>query len=259
MRSQKDKTLHTEFDSMNVPTETSATMNYTSDKAVAVPFSFTDEEVVLADKHVKKITAELNKADKAFTQVACEIKWLYVDSRYKAVETSSTFEEFVSNRFNIKKTQAYALVNLVDRFGEQDDKGNFAIKKDFIPYGQSKLSLMCGLTDEQIRDNIKPSMSVRDLRKIVKALKTDDSLENSERSENVSESDSDTTVENESDSVVDSVAVSEKTVMEIGSYTDFDSFVSDYPNLSDHIKEIFGNYGSLGGLKIVISYEHDNH
>lgn len=245
------------FTEMNIPVaETSATVTNTEVKALKdVSLFYTEEEVKNIDKHAKKVTQELNKAEKAFTNVACEVRWLFEDDRYKALATASTFEQFLSDRYGFKKSQGYALCKLVDRFGEQDSDGNYSIKKEYVPFGQSKLMLMCPLTDEQIKDNIKPTMTVAELRKVVKSILKSDSLgisDVSERSENPEQEEQ----ENDDDNVIDSNVVSEKVVNEIASYSDFKTFEDDSMTFFNLVNDAFKNANGRK-MRVVISYEYD--
>ncbi len=243
-------------ETMNTPVaETSATVANTEVKALKdVPFFYTEDEVKNIDKHAKKVTVELNKAEKAFTNVACEVRWLFEDDRYKALATASTFEQFLFDRYGFKKSQGYALCKLVDRFGEQDSDGNYSIKKEYVSFGQSKLMLMCPLTDEQIKDNIKPSMTVAELRKVVKGILKSDSLgisDVSERSENSEQEE-----QKENGSVFDSSVVSEKVVNEIASYSDFKTFEDDSMTFFNLVNNAFKNANGRK-MRVVISYEYD--
>lgn len=244
------------FTEMNIPVaETSATVTNTEVKALKdVSLFYTEEEVKNIDKHAKKVTQELNKAEKAFTNVACEVRWLFEDDRYKALATASTFEQFLSDRYGFKKSQGYALCKLVDRFGEQDSDGNYSIKKEYVPFGQSKLMLMCPLTDEQIKDNIKPTMTVAELRKVVKNILKTDSLgipDVSERSENSEQEE-----QEENDNVVDSSVVSERSVNELCSYTDFKAFEDGSMTFFNLVNDVFKNANGRK-VRVVISYEYD--
>lgn len=236
------------FTEMNTPVaETSATA--TNTESQAVPFAFTDSDIKEADKHAKKVISELNKAEKAFTSVACEIRWLYESDRYKALETASTFEQFIEHRFGFKKSQGYNLVKLVDRFGECDENGNYTIKKDFGKFGQSKLVAMIALSDEQIAQNFNPSMSLLDIKKGVKnlikadALGVSDATADATTGEQVAGSDSET---------IDVDVTSEKNVQALLTYTDFKTFENDLQNVLERVDKVFK---AKPDAHIVISYE----
>lgn len=246
------------FTEMNTPVaETSVTATNTEVETLKdVPFYFTEEQVRLADKHAKKVTQELNKAEKAFTNVACEVRWLFEDDRYKALATASTFEQFLSDRYGFKKSQGYALCKLVDRFGEQDSDGNYSIKKEFVSFGQSKLMLMCPLTDEQIKDNIESTMTVAELRKVVKSILKSDSLGISDVSERSENSEQEEQEEQENNNVVDSNVISEKVVNEIASYSDFKTFEDNSMTFFNLVNDAFKNANGRK-MRVVISYEYD--
>ena len=114
---------------MNPPVEVSADTVENKETAIKI---YTIEEVKEADKHAKKVTSELGKAEKAFTQVACEMAWLYEEERYKALESASTFEQFAMNRFGFKKTQSYGLVAMANRFGVKSEDDTYTIDEKFL-------------------------------------------------------------------------------------------------------------------------------
>ena len=114
--------------------------------------------------------------------------------------------------------------------------------------------LMCPLTDEQIKDNIKPSMTVAELRKVVKGILKSDSLgisDVSERSENQEQEE-----QKNDDNVIDSNVVSEKVVNEIASYSDFKTFEDDSMTFFNLVNNAFKNANGRK-MRVVISYEYD--
>lgn len=161
------KTKEKEF--MNPPANITAGESENKETAIKI---YTIEEVKEADKHAKKVTSELGKAEKAFTQVACEMAWLYEDERYKALESASSFDQFALNRFGFKKTQSYGLVAMVNRFGVKGEDGTYTIEEKYKKYSHTKLILMCNarLTDEEIFANTSPTMTVNELKKVIKNL-----------------------------------------------------------------------------------------
>lgn len=223
-------------------------LNNTADKfteTMNTPVAFTDSDIKEADKHAKKVLSELGKAEKAFTAVACEVRWLYESDRYKALETASTFEQFIEHRFGFKKSQGYNLVKLVDRFGMCDENGNYTIKKDFEKFGQSKLVAMIALSDEQILQNFNSTMSLLDIKKGVKNLLKSDAL-------GVSDETSVTVSEEQADGPIDVDVKSEKNVQLLLSYTDFKTFENDLQNVLERVSKVFK---AKPDAHIVISYE----
>lgn len=246
-----DNTADKFTENMNTPVaETSATDTATS---IAVPFSFTDDEIKDIAKHARKVTVELGKAEKAFTSVACEIRWLYEDDRYKALATASSFEQFITDSFGFKKSQGYALCKLVDRFGEQDEKGNFIIKKQYEGYGQSKLICMIPLSDEQIEENITDKMTVAEIRKTVKALTKCDTLGASPAQNGQEEQAHE---EQAQENVIDAPVATETSIYSLASYSDFDSFESDSPNFFRLVSDAFKDT-THKNVRVIISYEYD--
>lgn len=207
---------------------------------------FSDDFVKEVHTHAKKITSELGKAEKAFINVACEMAWLYKNERYQAIEIGVSFEQFALNCFGFKKTQAYALVNLVDRFGFENEKGLFEIKEDFQKFGQTKLINMVNLTDKQISDNITPDMTVSQIQKKVKELTKTDSL-------GVDSGTSTTTpTENEKDNEVVEVPARCSNFESVASYATFKDFED---NLMEVLKGVDSALKSKVNARVVVNIE----
>lgn len=250
-KSQNPTNIESEF---NTEKETSTAVATAVDTVINKPtLAYTIEDVKNVETHCKKVLTELGKAEKAFTNVACQVRWLYENDRYKALETASSFEDFIKNRFNFKKSQGYALIRIVDRFGAVDEYGEYSIKKEYQPFGQSKLMLMVNLTDEQIKENITPDMTVSELRKVVKSLTASDSLgvvsveSNDPKEENIIESDSDT--------AIDVAVTAEKNVQQLIAYNSALDLINDMDKLLPVLNKV---YKAKPHAKIIINYEWDS-
>lgn len=238
---------------MNPPAEKSADTN--TETAVKI---YSIEEVKEADKHAKKVTSELGKAEKAFTAVACEMAWLYEDDRYKALETASTFEQFALNRFGFKKTQSYGLVAMVNRFGIKNEDGLYTIDEKYKKYSHTKLILMCNarLTDEEIFANIQPTMTVNEIKKVVKDLTAIEACNADSTASVVDDSateSSATTAETEPDNpnVIDVPA----TVHNSQALVTYDNF-ADFEADSENFFNLVANAFKAGkGYRVSICYE----
>lgn len=238
-----------ENDIMNPPTE--------EPTSVAVPTSkvFTIEEVEETKKHTKKVITELSKAENAFTKVSCEIAWLYENDRYKALAPDMNFEQFAEHHFGFKKTQAYGLLKLVERFGNRGEDGNYSIDVKYKEYSHTKLINMVNLSDEQIEENIKPTMTVADIKKVVRKLTKAETLGNNY----IDESDG-TTVDDTADDTTDDTAdntpidVESKEIksQSIVTYSSFEDFEEDSPNFFLLVKKAFE---AKKECKVTISYE----
>lgn len=230
-----------ENDIMNPPTEETATLTAPTTKVFSI------EEVEETKKHTKKVITELSKAEKAFTQVSCEIAWLYENDRYKALEPNLSFEQFAEKHFGFKKTQAYGLLKLVERFGNLDEYGNFIIDDKYKQYGHTKLINMVNLSDAQIDENIKPTMTVADIKKAVRKLTKAESLDN----DFIEESDGTTADDTTEDTPID-VESKEIKSQSIVTYSSFEDFEEDSPNFFLLVKKAFE---SKKECKVTISYE----
>lgn len=131
--------------------------------------------VQTADKHVDNIYRQYDRAENAFLQIACELHFLQDENRYKHAsalgsDNDISFIEFSENMFGFKKSQTYALVGLVDRFGVMNKNGTYSIADNYKEYGQTQLINMTKLTDDEIRLNIEPEMSVAEIKKLAKQI-----------------------------------------------------------------------------------------
>lgn len=122
------------------------------------------------DKREKQIKASIAKIDKSFETIAFNLHWINARQTYiaKGFENIVSYSEKI---FGYAKTTCYSLIGVVDRFAERDADGN--IIEELSPlvkgFSVSKLSLMVGLTNDQIKQ-LKPDMSVRDIKKYIKEL-----------------------------------------------------------------------------------------
>lgn len=145
-----------------------------ADKAeVAVTMStdaFSKEVLTELQRRSKAIKDSIGKIDSSFETIAFNLHWIYTKQAFKA-EGYPNIESYCSEVFGYEKSTCYSLVGIVDRFAKRDEKGALmeAFDERVKGYSVSKLSLMCNLTDAEI-DSLKPSMSVRDIKKFVKGL-----------------------------------------------------------------------------------------
>lgn len=131
---------------------------------------FSKEILTELTKRSKEITSCLNKIDSSFEKIAFDLYWIYSKQAYKANGFDSIYA-YCGEYFGYSKTTCYSFISVVERFAKRDENGVFLEKLDerVKGYSVSKLSLMIGLTDEQLA-RLKPEMSVRDIKKFVKSL-----------------------------------------------------------------------------------------
>ena len=109
--------------------------------------------------------------DNTALKVAFDLHWVNAKQAYKIVNFP-TIADYAKFYFGYEKTSCYSLIAVVDRFAKRDEDGNILEEIDpaYSAYSSSKLALMVNLTDDQINKSLKPAMSVRDIKKIVKAI-----------------------------------------------------------------------------------------
>lgn len=121
------------------------------------------------DKHYKAVKQALSGIDKSFEKVIFNLYWIYENNGYKATGCD-TIVDYASKYFDFQKSSTYSFINVAERFGKRDEAGHILAEFDekYKEYSSSKLSILLDLSDEEIETlEIKPTMSVRDIRKKV--------------------------------------------------------------------------------------------
>lgn len=123
------------------------------------------------EKRHDRISESVLNIDNSALRVAFDLHWVNAKKAY-IVKNFSTIADYAKFYFGYEKTSCYSLISVVDRFAKRDEDGNILEEIDpaYSAYSSSKLALMVNLTDDQINANLKPAMSVRDIKKIVKAI-----------------------------------------------------------------------------------------
>lgn len=169
--------------------------------------AFSKEILTEFQRRTKAIKVSIGKIDSNFESIAFNLHWINAKQAFKA-EGYPSIVEYAVEHFGYQKSTCYSLIAVVDRFAERDEKG--ALKESFEKrvkdFSVSKLSLMVNLTDAEIA-KLKPTMSVRDIKKFVKGLEGKALPELSEgdggSSEDIDTEDNDT----EDSNVIDAKAV----------------------------------------------------
>ena len=132
---------------------------------------FSKETLTELHKRSKIIKDSIGKIDTSFEKIAFNLYWINAKQAYKA-EGFDNIAKYSDETFGYAKTTCYSLMSVVDRFAKRDENGHYMEQLDerYKGFSCSKLSLMVGLTDEQI-EHISPEMSVRDIKKFVNSLK----------------------------------------------------------------------------------------
>ncbi len=132
---------------------------------------YSKEFLAEALKHKEAIDSEYQKIHKSFEKIAFNIYWIDDNCAYTTFGYSS-IRDYAKSEHGISSSTCYDYINVVERFAERDKDGNITAKiaDDYKDYGSSKLALICGLTDEEIRElDITPGTPARDIKKLLKS------------------------------------------------------------------------------------------
>lgn len=132
--------------------------------------AFSSEVVKELQKRVKSIKTALCVIDKNMEKVAFNLYWIYVNGAYRAMGCES-ITDYALKEFDLCKSSTYSFINIVERFGARSEDNVIldAFDEKYKGYSSSKLSVMIDLSDDDIENlSISPSMSVRDIKKLVK-------------------------------------------------------------------------------------------
>ena len=121
---------------------------------------YSPEVVAEADNWDRLIKKKLGVGEASLYDVAVALEWFKSNQTYRTYGYKS-FAELADKRYGIKKSEAYNYIGVIERFSESD------ICK---PYSMSQLIAALPLTDFEIFTYLKPGMSVREIKKIVKNL-----------------------------------------------------------------------------------------
>ncbi len=122
-------------------------------------------------KHKEIIDSEYQKIHKSFEKIAFNIYWIDDNCAYTTFGYSN-IRDYAKSEHGISSSTCYDYINVVERFAKRDKDGNIMAKiaDDYKDYGSSKLALICGLTDEEIRElDITPDTPARDIKKLLKS------------------------------------------------------------------------------------------
>ncbi len=132
--------------------------------------AFSKEILTEYQRRTKAIKSSISKIDSSFESIAFNLHWINTKQAFKA-EGYPTIVEYAAEKFGYQKSTCYSLIAVVDRFAKRDEKGALTESLDdrVKGYSVSKLSLMVNLTESEIA-SLKPTMSVREIKKFVKGL-----------------------------------------------------------------------------------------
>ena len=142
---------------------------------VSVSDIYTPEKIKECEKRCSAILSAIKSIEKNFEKIAFNLYWIYSTGMYKAYGFYSIID-YAASAFGFSKSTTYNYISLVERFGKCNGEGipdlsSSSIKKEYKDYSVSQLLELADLSDDEIQEAVVPSMSVRDIKKMVKAVK----------------------------------------------------------------------------------------
>lgn len=138
------------------------------------PDVYSPEMLKELDKRTKNIRFAITRMDLDVEKASVNLYWIYSTKAYKAMGHESIID-YALAEFDIAKSTTYNYITLAERFGRRGEDDSFlfdGFDEKYKSYSSSKLNLLAPLTDEDIEYlNIKPGMSVRDIKKKIKRAK----------------------------------------------------------------------------------------
>lgn len=159
----------------NTTTEAKETKQSVGDSAMNPPIdTYSKDMLVEVNKRSKVIKAELKKVESSFSKIAFNLHWMHENEGFKPLGYKNIYD-FASIEFGIARGTCNNFINVVERFGKRVN-GEITEEIDDMYKGfkSSQLILMLGLSDDAIESALSPDMSVREMKKTVKELSSDD-------------------------------------------------------------------------------------
>lgn len=174
------------------------------------------------EKRSSSIKTALTIIDRNFEKITFDLYWIYKNDAYKCMGFESIID-YAENHFGFKKSTTYNFIRLAERFGKPcEDKNLICFDDKYKDYSSSKLSLLIDKSDSEIESmEIKPDMSVSEIKKQIKkhdaVSSLPDSLYNPDASKNNSDAQEELVIDNNEVSLPDTSS----------DFLDFDVFKPD--------------------------------
>lgn len=117
----------------------------------------------LYEKLYSVIEENQKKGTKAFISIAVSLFGIYQHQLYKEKNYVNIYD-FAFEQFGLSKTNVFNYLNIVKNFGMKDENGEGfkGLKAEYEKFSSSQLISMLKL-NEQLREEITPDMSVREI------------------------------------------------------------------------------------------------
>ena len=195
--------------------------------------AFNKEILTEFHKRTKEIKLSIDAINFDMEKIAFNLHWINAKQAFKS-DGYATIIEYAAEHFGYQKSTCYSLISIVDRFAIRDNKGAIieAFESRVKGFSVSKLSLMVNLTDAEV-DSLKPTMSVREIKKFVKGLEGKPLPELSEGDGEAPEEEDETP---EDSGVVDVESVVSNTIIKCEGKEDYEKKVD---SIDEYILRVF--------------------
>lgn len=169
-----------------VATEKSVATPITNNEIMNPPSVFDNKELCTdMKKSVNAIKKEIKSVETSSLKIAFELYHIYDKKGYQVLGAKDIYE-LGKKEFGLARGTVNGWINVVDSFAKRDDKGNVLpeIQEQFAKFSMSQLLVMQNMTTDALLE-IKPEMSVRDIKKLKKG-DTDTDTDNEESDNEVS-------------------------------------------------------------------------
>lgn len=194
---------------------------------------YSKETVKEIQRRTNIIKTELKKAETSFFKIAFNLYWIKENNAYKVLGYDN-IEQFARDEFGIKKTTCYDYLNVVERFGVNRNGVITDLQSDYKSYSSTKLIAMSSLTDTEIKENIKPGMSVSEIKKVKKEIEKKQTA--------VTSDNTDTSVDEQEKEFVFESEFNESGFAKIAIYDSLKEYKAGKKDMEEQLKACFSKY-----------------
>lgn len=194
---------------------------------------YSKESVKEIQRRTNIIKTELKKAETSFFKIAFNLYWIKENNAYMALGYDN-IEQFARDEFGIKKTTCYDYLNVVERFGVNENGVITDLQSDYKSYSSTKLIAMSSLTDTEIKENIKPDMSVSEIKKVKKEIEKKQTA--------VTSDNTDTSADEQEKELVSESEFNESGLAKIAIYDSLKEFRTGKKDMEEQLKAYFSKY-----------------
>lgn len=135
----------------------------------------TGTSVVIADaktirSQLKDLDNAFNAVEKTFFKIGALLYWFYDTQAFTQIDGKAyhNISDFAKERYNISKATTYQFINVMKKFGKQDESGNLVISDIYKQYSSTQLIEMEKMNDDTLQ-KCTPEMKIKELKELAKA------------------------------------------------------------------------------------------